>query len=90
VGRAILAAIAAHREWAGRVKMTIYGNPYPAPVVARALSCSGVEDVVTVFGPVPHEEVAGILRNADLLFRTLPGRLDGSRGGRISARHTST
>jgi hypothetical protein len=41
---------------------------------------------VSVLDPVPHEQVAAIVDGADLLFITLPTRLDGSRGGRISAK----
>jgi glycosyl transferase family 4 len=86
IGAAMLDAIAAHPDLAGRVSLTIYGNPYPAPVVARALASAGVESVVSVFGPVPHGEVADIIARADLLFITLPKRVDGSPGGRISAK----
>jgi glycosyltransferase involved in cell wall biosynthesis len=86
IGRAILDAIAAHADWAGRVKLTIYGNPYSASVVARALESAEVDSVVDVFDPVPHDEVADLLARADLLFLTLPRRVDGSRGGRISAK----
>jgi hypothetical protein len=86
IGRAILDATAAHPDWEGRVKLTIHGNPYPAALVARALASAGVESVVDVFGPVPHAEIADIIARADLLFITLPKRLDGSPGGRISAK----
>jgi hypothetical protein len=68
------------------VKLTLYGNPYPDSVVANALASAGVESVVTVLGPFPHDEVADIVAGADLLFLTLPQRLNGSRGGRISAK----
>jgi hypothetical protein len=86
VGRAIADVLAADPELAGRVKLAIHGNPYPAEVVARALRQAGVQDVVDVGGPVPHEQVAQIIAAADLLFLTLPTRTDGSRGGRISAK----
>jgi hypothetical protein len=86
IGQAIIDAITEHPSWAGRVKLTVYGNAYPASVVARALAGAGVESVVTVLGPVPHDEIADILCQADLLFLTLPRRVDGSRGGRISAK----
>jgi hypothetical protein len=86
IGRAIIDTITEHPGWAGRVNLTLYGNPYPAAVVARALADAGVESVVTVLDPVPHDEVADILGRADLLFLTLPSRVDGSRGGRISAK----
>ncbi|MFI4990046.1 MAG: glycosyltransferase [Solirubrobacterales bacterium] len=86
IGRAIADAIADRPDWAGRVKLAIHGNPYPADVVARALAAAGVQDLVDVGGPVPHERVAQIVAEADLLFLTLPTRLDGSRGGRISAK----
>jgi hypothetical protein len=86
IGAAIVDAIAEHPGWEGRVKLTIYGNPYPASLIARALASAGVESVVDVFGPVAHDEVAAIISRADLLFITLPKRLDGSPGGRISAK----
>jgi hypothetical protein len=86
IGHAIIDAIAEHPDWAGRVGLTLYGNPYAADIVARAVEHVGVQSVVTVLGPVAHEQVAGILARADLLFLTLPARADGSRGGRISAK----
>jgi glycosyltransferase involved in cell wall biosynthesis len=86
IGRAINATLARHPGWAGRVALTIYGNPYPEEVVARALAAAGIADVVSVNGPVAHERVARLLARADLLFIALPARPDGSRGGRISAK----
>jgi hypothetical protein len=86
IGRAIADALAEHPDWAGRVKMVVHGNPYPASVVANALASSGVEELVSVHGPVAHDEVAQIIAGADLLFLTLPRRVDGSPGGRISAK----
>jgi hypothetical protein len=86
IGQAILELIRDQPEWAGDVRMVAYGNPYPQAVVARALQAAGVQDVVSVLDPVPHEQVAAIVDGADLLFITLPTRLDGSRGGRISAK----
>jgi hypothetical protein len=86
IGRAILQLFAERPDWRGRVRLTIYGNPYPASLVERALADSGLDGVVTVHGPVPHDQVAGIIARADLLFLTLPDRPDGSRGGRISAK----
>jgi hypothetical protein len=85
-GGAILDALAEHPDWSGRVKLMVYGNPYDPAVVARALASAGVEEVVTVFDPVPHAEVAKLICGADLLFITLPKRMDGSAGGRISAK----
>jgi glycosyltransferase involved in cell wall biosynthesis len=86
IGRAIHALAREHPQWAGRMGLAIYGNPYPEDVVARALAAAGIDDVVTVSGPVAHEQVAALLARADLLFITLPSRPDGSRGGRISAK----
>lgn len=86
IGQAIVETIGAHPEWAGRVRLAIHGNPYPPEVVARALAAVAVQDVVNVDGPVAHDEVAQIVTDADLLFLTLPRRIDGSRGGRISAK----
>lgn len=86
VGRAVASAIARHPDWERRVKLTIWGNPYPPALVERALASAGVADVVEVHGPVPHDEVTAIVAGADLLFMTLPKRVDGSAGGRISAK----
>lgn len=86
LGRAVHEVIDEQPQWAGHVNLTIYGNPYAPDVVARALAGAGVEDVVTVLGPVPHDQVADLMGRADLLFLTLPRRADGSRGGRISAK----
>ncbi len=85
-GRAILDAIAERPEWAGRVRLRIYGNSYPDAVVAHALERAGVQSVVSVSGPLPHEQIADVIARADLLFLTLPKRLDRSPGGRISAK----
>jgi hypothetical protein len=85
-GRAILDLLDERPGWAGRVRLMVYGNPYEPSVVARALKRGGVEEVVTVLGPTAHTDVAEIVRGADLLFLTLPNRLDGSPGGRISAK----
>ncbi len=86
VGEALLSALAEHPEWNGRLGMSVYDNSYPREVVTRALAAAGIEQVVSVHDPVAHELVGGILAGADLLFLTLPLRLDGSRGGRISAK----
>jgi glycosyltransferase involved in cell wall biosynthesis len=86
IGKAILEAIEEHPSWSGRVGLTIHGNPYAESVVERALATAGIEQVVTVLGPVPPAQVADIVSRADLLFITLPKRLDGSAGGRISAK----
>ncbi|HTZ85092.1 MAG TPA: glycosyltransferase [Solirubrobacteraceae bacterium] len=86
LGRAMLGVIAEHPDWKGLLELVLYGNPYPDDVVQRALATAGVQDVVRVLGPAPHEQMPGILARADLLFITLPNRLDGSRGGRISAK----
>jgi glycosyltransferase involved in cell wall biosynthesis len=66
--------------------MTVYDSSYPRELVTRALAAGGIEQVVAVHDAVAHEQVAEILGRADLLFLTLPRRVDGSRGGRISAK----
>lgn len=86
IGRAILDAISERPSWAGRVRLTIYGNPYPDSLVAQVLAGAGIEEVTTVHGPFPHEEIADIMAQADLLFIALPKRLDQAPGGRISAK----
>ena len=86
IGTAILRALDRSPQWRGRLRLAVRGNPYPPELVARALQQAGVAEVVDVSGPVPHAQVAELLAAADLLFITLPKRLDGSPGGRISAK----
>lgn len=86
IGRAILALSAEHPDWAGRVTLSLHGNPYDPAVVQRALAGEGIDQIVSVRDPVPHDRIAEVLRSADLLFLTLPARPDGSTGGRISAK----
>ncbi len=86
IGGAVLDVQDARPQWRGRIGVTLHGNPYDPAVVDRALRSAGVQDVVTVRGPIPHEQVGPIISGADLLFIALPKRLDGSPGGRISAK----
>jgi hypothetical protein len=86
VGQALLQVLAEHPEWQGRVGMTVYDSSYSRELVTRALTSGGIEQVVGVHDAVAHEQVSEILARADLLFLTLPRRVDRSRGGRISAK----
>ena len=86
IGRALELAVQQHPDWRGRIELRVYDNTYPHEVVARALDAAGIDRVVSVCDPVAHDRVAAILAGADLLFMTLPRRVDGSRGGRISAK----
>jgi hypothetical protein len=86
IGRAIELALADHTAWQGHVQMSVYDNGYPRDVVTHALAAAEIDRVVTARDPVAHELVADILAGADLLFLTLPRRVDGSPGGRISAK----
>lgn len=86
VGAAVLDVLDEHPDWRGQLKVVLYGNPYDHAVVDRALQSTGLQDVVTVLDPIPHEQVPPIVSRADLLFITLPRRVDDSPGGRISAK----
>lgn len=86
IGEALVRALDEHPQWRGRIGMTVYDNSYPRDVVERALAAAGIEQVVAVHDAVAHDRVADILAGADLLFLTLPLRVDRSRGGRISAK----
>ena len=86
VARAAQEVMAADASLRGRVRVEVYGNRYPQYVVDRLLSAEGVADVVAVHGPVPNAEAIRLARSADLLFMALPDRVDGSPGGRISAK----
>ena len=84
VARAAKAAMAAGTPRPVRVE--VYGNRYPQALVDRVLAAEGVADVVSVHGSVPNRRAIELARGADLLFMTLPDRVDGSPGGRISAK----
>jgi glycosyltransferase involved in cell wall biosynthesis len=86
IGEALLQATAERPDWRGRIGLSIYDNGYPREVVERALAAAGIDRVVHVHYAVAHADVAGILSSADLLFLTLPRRIDRSPGGRISAK----
>jgi hypothetical protein len=86
IGQAIELAVAEHANWRNRVQLSVYDNGYPRELVTRALAAAGIDKVVTARDPVAHERVADVLAAADLLFLTLPRRVDGSPGGRISAK----
>ncbi|WP_218079987.1 glycosyltransferase [Anthocerotibacter panamensis] len=73
-------------DWRGKIHLRVYGNQYPQAVVDRLLHTQQIADVVTISGPVPNTQALQLAAGADLLFLTLPARLDGSAGGRISAK----
>jgi glycosyltransferase involved in cell wall biosynthesis len=52
--------------------------------VNRVLDRYGLQDIVHLHDRIPHECVQEKIQHADLLFLTLPDRLDGSPGGRVS------
>jgi hypothetical protein len=86
VGRAVRHLLARRPEWRGKIKVEIYGNRYPAFVVDSVLRHEGIDDVVSVTGPVPNKEAMRLFASAEMLFLSLPGRPDGTAGGRISAK----
>jgi hypothetical protein len=86
IGRAIRRVLAEHPEWRGRIHLDVYGCTYPDALVETVLRSNQIEDVVRVHGRVPHEEALRLIQEADVLFMTLPGRVDGTPGGRISAK----
>jgi hypothetical protein len=84
VGEAVRQVIERRPEWKGRICVEVYGNTYPTEVIDRVLQTYRIDDIVRVHGRVPADEVSRYTRGADLLFLTLPDRLDGTPGGRIS------
>lgn len=86
VGKAIRSVLDAHPEWKGRLQFEVYGNTYPESLTDTVLHEHGLEDIVRLHSPVPHEEVLQIIQKADLLFLTLPNRVNDTPGGRISAK----
>jgi hypothetical protein len=69
-----------------RFRFELIGNNYPEFIIERALRHGNLADLVSVSGALPHKETLSRLQSADVLFMCLPGRLDGTPGGRISAK----
>jgi glycosyltransferase involved in cell wall biosynthesis len=86
VGHAVKAAIARNLPWNDRIKVNVYGNNFPDSVVNTALGNEQLTEVVSVSGSIPNTQAIQVACEADLLFMTLPKRMDGSAGGRISAK----
>ncbi|MTJ55032.1 glycosyltransferase family 4 protein [Anabaena sp. UHCC 0253] len=86
VGKAIKKVISQNPEWESKIKLSVYGNSFPEFVVNRVLHNQNIADVVTVLEPLPHFQAIQLARQADLLLITLPNRLDGTPGGRISCK----
>lgn len=86
IGQAIQAVIDEHPEWKGRISLDVYGNTFPEELTQNVLEGHGIQDVVHVHGPVSHEQALRHMQKADLLFQTLPGRVNETPGGRISAK----
>lgn len=84
LGHAIREVESRHPAWKGRIRGEIYGSTFPQTVVDRVLHSEGIEEVIHVHGRIPAHEVPNKTQNADLLFLTLPDRLSGPPGGRIS------
>lgn len=86
VGRAVKHLLERRPEWRGKIKVEIYGNRYPVSVVDSVLRHEGIDHVVTVTGTVSNDEAVRLFASAEMLFLSLPGRPDGTAGGRISAK----
>jgi Glycosyltransferase Family 4 len=86
VGQAIKQVISQKVEWENKIKLSVYGNSFPEFVVNKVLQNQNLTDVVNISGSLPHFQAIQLARQADLLLITLPNRLNGTRGGRISCK----
>ena len=86
IGQAVQNLLQNHPDWQGKVRIKIYGNRYPENIVNKVLEHYDLTEIVSVFPPVQHSEAIELISRSDLLFMTLPARLDNSSGGRISAK----
>lgn len=86
VGQALRVVLERRPEWQDRLWLDVYGPRYPTDVEAAVLDRFGLQEVVRLHPPVSHDAVLRHTASADLLFMTLPERLDGTPGGRISAK----
>jgi glycosyltransferase involved in cell wall biosynthesis len=86
VGQAIKQVLSRHPEWQGRIWIDVYGSRYPDRVDHAVLEQKGLDEVVRLHDPVSHREALQRMMESDLLFMSLPDRVDGTPGGRISAK----
>ena len=86
IGRAVRQLIDRRPDLAGRIRVDVHGVKFPPDAVRRLLDQERLNDIVTVSGSIPNRQAIALARRADLLLMTLPDRIDGSPGGRISAK----
>lgn len=86
VGQAIKQLLCQHPNWENKIQFHVYGNTFPKSVVQKVLTNEKIADIVKVFDSLPNDQATKIACQADILLITLPERLDGSCGGRISAK----
>lgn len=86
VGQAVKKVLDRHPAWSGKITIDVYGPKYPEPVVNAVLDEHNLQEIVTLHGRVPHRKALRHMAESDLLFMALPDRMDGSPGGRISAK----
>jgi Glycosyltransferase Family 4 len=86
VGRAIRQAITQNPSWENKIQLKVYGDDTRKSLVKEVLQNQNLSELVSISGLLPHSEVIQIARQADLLLITLPDRIDGSAGGRISCK----
>ena len=85
VGQAIQNA-KADLNFEANIYLDVFGRLYPNQVVNSVLEHFGIRDAVNMRGLVSHSKALGHIQDCDLLFMSLPERMDGSPGGRISAK----
>ena len=86
LGRAVKQALSDRPEGRSRIQVDVYGKRYPKWVTDAVLSTHGLQNTVHLHGRVDHETALQNMAESDLLFIALPDRVDGSPGGRISAK----
>lgn len=86
LGNAVKQVLSNHPEWQGRIQIDVYGKRYPEWVTDAVLEKFGLQNIVRLHGRVPHDDALRYMTESDLLFMALPDRIDGSPGGRISAK----
>lgn len=84
IGQAIQQVLRRNPAWRDRVYLDVFGNTYPDDITERVLAEYGVSDVVRLHGRIKPDAVQNETSSADLLFMSLPDRLDNTPGGRIS------
>lgn len=86
IGLAVKKLIAENAQWAGKVKVVVYGCSYSRHIIDDVLKTQGITDVVEVHGVVENSKSLAIMRKGTMLLVALPRKVEDSLATTISCK----